>query len=255
MVARVVAGAFALALTTVLSSCSGDEPTARETAPPARAAEADGRPTALSSGLDGSMVSVTDGDTVRVRLGGGRVERVRLIGIDTPELHDPRRAVECFAAEASAQTQRLLPAGTAVRLESDVEPRDRFGRLLAYVWRVDDELFVNEALVEGGWAVPYRYPPNVRYADRFSRLGSDAREAGRGLWGACDPGTPAATTTTVPSPGVAPPGDDCDPNYDGACVPISASDLDCSDVPVRDFRVVGTDVHRFDGDHDGVACE
>jgi micrococcal nuclease len=114
---------------------------------------------------------------------------------------------------------------------------------------------VNEALVEGGWAVPYRYPPNVRYADRFSRLGREAREAGRGLWDACgDADTPAVTTTTVP-PGVPPPGDGCDPNYNGACVSISASDLDCSDVAARDFRVVGTDIHRFDGDHDGVACE
>jgi len=241
----------------MLTSCGGDAPTAgRDTA--STVAASDGlRTAALPSGLDGSMVSVTDGDTVRVRLEGGGVERVRLIGIDTPELHDPRTVVECFAAEAAAETQRLLPAGAAVRLETDVEPRDRYGRLLAYVWRADDRLFVNETLVEGGWAVPYRYPPNVRYADRFTRLGREAREANRGLWGACgNADTPAATTTTV-----APPvdtgggGDGCDPNYAGACIPISATDLDCSDVQARNFRVVGTDIHHFDGDHDGIACE
>jgi micrococcal nuclease len=244
--------ACALALGLALAACAGHADTT------ARSASESGRErvrtAALPSGLDGSMVSVTDGDTVRVRLDGGRVERVRLIGIDTPELHDPRTVVECFAAEASAQTQRLLPSGTAVRLETDVEPRDRYGRLLAYVWRADDRFFVNEALVEGGWAAPYRYPPNVRYADRFSRLGREAREANRGLWGECgDADTPAAPTTTVVPPGDA--GDGCDPNYAGACVPISDRDLDCADVPARGFRVVGADIHRFDGDHDGIACE
>jgi micrococcal nuclease len=251
----------ALALVLVLTACAGDGDTATREPAASASREQDDRVRAvtLPSGIDGSMVSVTDGDTVRVRLDGGQVERVRLIGIDTPELHDPRTVVECFAAEASAQTHRLLPTGTAVRLETDVEPRDRYGRLLAYVWRADDRLFVNDALVEGGWAVPYRYPPNVRYADRFSRLGREAREANRGLWGACgDADTPAATTTTVSPPGSAGgggEGDGCDPNYAGACVPISDRDLDCADVPARDFRVVGADIHRFDGDHDGVACE
>jgi micrococcal nuclease len=208
----------------------------------------------LPSGVDGSIVSVTDGDTVRVRLDRG-IERVRLIGIDTPELHDPRTVVECFAEEAAAHTEGLLPVGTAVRLESDVEARDRYGRVLAYVWRVDDHLFVNEELVADGWAVPYRYPPNVRYADRFSRLGREAREANRGLWGACGGADTPASTTTTAAPPAGGAGDGCDPNYAGACIPISATDLDCSDVQARNFRVVGTDIHHFDGDHDGIACE
>ena len=128
-------------------------------------------------------MSVTDGDTIRARFDdSGETERVRLTGIDTPETKDPRSVVECFGAEASAETHKLLPQGTAVRLETDVDFRDRFGRVLAYVWRVDDGLFVNAALVKGGWAAPFRYPPNVKYADRFSRLGVEAREAQRGLW-------------------------------------------------------------------------
>jgi micrococcal nuclease len=229
------------------TSCASDaRTTTRRSA--SVAAKAGERTASLPSGLDGSMVSVTDGDTVRVRLATGRAERVRLIGIDTPELHDPRAVVECFAREAAAHTALLLPAGAAVRLETDVEPRDRYGRLLAYVWRADDQVFVNEELVAGGWAVPFRYPPNVRYADRFSRLGREAREAGRGLWGACGGGdTPASTTPAS--------GEGCDPNYAGVCVPVSATDLDCGDVQARNFRVVGTDIHRFDGDHDGIACE
>ncbi len=117
-------------------------------------------------------MSVTDGDTIVVRLGDSTTEHVRLIGIDTPETKDPRTVVECFGAEAAAETGRLLPPDTSVSLEKDVEARDRYGRLLAYVRRTSDGLFVNEALVEGGWAAPYPYPPNVRYADEFRREGA-----------------------------------------------------------------------------------
>jgi endonuclease YncB( thermonuclease family) len=211
----------------------------------------------LPNGLDGVVVSVTDGDTIKVRL-NGVTERVRLTGIDTPETHDPRTVVECFGREAAAQTSTLLPPGTAVRLEMDVERRDRYRRLLAYVWRADDGLFVNEELVADGWATPYRYPPNVKYADRFSRLGAEARRANAGLWGTCGganaPTPPAPAPAPAPTPAPAP-GGACDANYAGACVPVSSVDLDCADVGARNFQVVGTDVHRFDGDHDGIACE
>jgi micrococcal nuclease len=118
------------------------------------------------------------------------------------------------------------------------------------VWRVDDDLFLNEALVKGGWAAPSRFPPNVKYADRFSRLGAEARAATVGLWGACG-GTNTPATSAAPGSGTE---RGCDPNYAGACVPISATDLDCSDIGARGFRVIGTDVHRLDGNHDGIAC-
>ena len=127
---------------------------------------------------------VVDGDTVVIHL-GGRDEHVRLIGIDTPETVDPRKPVQCFGKEASRRTAALLPRGTGVRLERDVEARDRFGRLLAYVFRVDDGTFVNLALAEEGYALSLTIPPNVAYADRFAAAVADARHAGRGLWGAC----------------------------------------------------------------------
>jgi micrococcal nuclease len=127
---------------------------------------------------------VVDGDTVIVDL-GGRDERVRLIGIDTPETVDPRKPVQCFGKEASNRTKALLPKGTEVRLERDVEARDRFGRLLAYVFRAGDGTFVNLALAEEGYALPLTIPPNVAYADRFAAGAADARREGRGLWGAC----------------------------------------------------------------------
>lgn len=127
---------------------------------------------------------VVDGDTVVVRL-GGRDERVRLIGINTPETVDPRKPVQCFGKEASNRTKSLLPRGTAVRLERDVEARDRYGRLLAYVYRAQDGTFVNLALAQEGFAESLTIPPNVAYADRFAAAVADARRASRGLWGAC----------------------------------------------------------------------
>jgi micrococcal nuclease len=134
-------------------------------------------------GQAGRVVRVVDGDTVRVALPGGE-ERVRLIGVDTPETVKPNTPVQCFGRKASAFTHRLLD-NRRVRLVGDVEARDRYGRLLAYVYRADDGLFVNAALVRGGYAVPLTVPPNVRFADRFRTLAAEARRAGRGLWTAC----------------------------------------------------------------------
>jgi micrococcal nuclease len=131
------------------------------------------------------VVRVVDGDTLVVRL-GGEEEHVRLIGIDTPESVDPRAPVECFGAEASARTGELLPPGTEVRLVRDVEPRDRYGRLLAYLYRRDDDTFVNLALAAEGFASVLTYPPNVAHTGELVAAAAAAREAGRGLWSACD---------------------------------------------------------------------
>lgn len=127
---------------------------------------------------------VVDGDTIVVRLQGAS-ERVRLIGIDTPESVDPRRPVECFGKEAARRTAELVPPGTRVRLERDVEARDDFRRLLAYVRRADDDLFVNLALASEGYADLLTYPPNVAHVEALRAAVTSARQAGRGLWGAC----------------------------------------------------------------------
>lgn len=131
------------------------------------------------------VVRVVDGDTVVVEL-AGREERVRLIGVDTPESVDPRRPVECFGKEAAAFTESLLPEGTPVRLVRDVEARDRYDRLLAYVYRAADDLFVNAELVRQGYAQPLTIPPNVAHAEQFVALAAEARAEARGLWSACD---------------------------------------------------------------------
>lgn len=134
-----------------------------------------GDPTAAAPVTAGGEVLCTrviDGDTIEV-LGG---ERVRYIGIDTPEL----RPVEAWA-EAAAAANRELVEQRMVRLELDVQERDRYGRVLAYVWA--DGLLVNEELVRLGYAQASTYPPNVRYQERFLQAERQARAAGRGLWG------------------------------------------------------------------------
>lgn len=133
---------------------------------------------------EATVVSVVDGDTLVVRLAGAE-ERVRLIGIDTPETKKPDTPVQCFGPEASARTAALLPPGTAVRLVRDVEARDRYDRLLAYVYRVSDGLFVNLDLVVGGYARPLRFEPNTAHASEIAAAADTARRAPTGLWAAC----------------------------------------------------------------------
>jgi micrococcal nuclease len=132
---------------------------------------------------EGVVTRVVDGDTVHVAL-GGRDETVRYIGVDTPESVKPNTPVQCFAEAASSANRRLVD-GQAVRVSYDVEQRDRYGRLLAYVYRVRDGEFVNATLVREGYARTLTIPPNVRFAAEFAGLARRAREARRGLWRAC----------------------------------------------------------------------
>lgn len=140
-------------------------------------------PDAGGDGDVGRVVKVVDGDTIHVQVGATR-EKVRYIGIDTPETKHPRMPVQCFGQKASEFNERLV-GGEPVRLVRDVEARDRYGRLLAYVHRVRDGLFVNAELARLGYAQPLTIAPNVRFADRFAALAREARAAGRGLWSAC----------------------------------------------------------------------
>ena len=132
------------------------------------------------------VLRVVDGDTIRVRL-DGRTERVRYIGVDTPESVKPGTPVQCFAKRAAAANAALV-AGHSVRLVGDVEQRDRYGRLLAYVYREPDGAFVNAQLVREGYARTMTIAPNVAHARQFAQLAQTARRSGRGLWGACGMG-------------------------------------------------------------------
>ena len=119
---------------------------------------------------------VIDGDTIELK----NSETVRYIGVDTPETVDPRKPVEYYGKEASEYNKGLVE-GKKVRLEFDVQKKDRYGRLLAYVY-LSDGTFVNAELVKLGYAQVATYPPNVKHQKLFQKLQREAREYNRGLW-------------------------------------------------------------------------
>ena len=194
-----------------------------------------------------TLVRVVDGDTIVVRLESGHEDRVRYIGVDTPETVAPGQAVQPFGLEASARNAALL-AGEELFLERDISDRDRFDRLLRYVWVRDvaagDLVMVNEVLVAEGLASVSTFPPDVKHIDRLRAAEAEARAREVGIW---------LNASRPPSDVVA--GGGCDDAYPGVCIPPPPPDLDCGDVPFRRFEVVGADPHRFDGDNNGLGCE
>ena len=195
--------------------------------------------TSTRGGIKVERATVTahvDGDTIEVRRSSGEVTPVRLIGMDTPEIDD-----EGYEA-ASAFTAKRAPVGSTVSLELDRERRDRFGRLLAYVWVEQPRArtlghvrsrMLNAMLVARGWATTLTIPPNIRYAGTFVVLQNAASSTGAGLW-----------TTGV-----------CDRAYPDVCIPPPPPDLDCIHILHRDFVVRGADPHAFDADGNGRGCE
>jgi micrococcal nuclease len=124
------------------------------------------------------VTKVIDGDTIELDTG----EKLRYIGIDTPETKHPNKKIECFGEEASLINEELL-LGKTVTLEKDVSETDRYGRLLRYVYV--NELMVNEYLVRHGFAQAVSFPPDVKYQERFKEAERLAREENLGLWGNC----------------------------------------------------------------------
>ena len=131
---------------------------------------------------DYTVVETVDGDTIKVKM-GNKIETVRFIGMDTPETHDPRKAVQCFGQQASDNTKELL-LNKQVRLESDPNDsdRDKYKRLLRYVY-IGDEL-INAKLIHDGYAFAYTVFPFTKL-DEFRALEADARANNRGLWAGC----------------------------------------------------------------------
>jgi micrococcal nuclease len=139
----------------------------RSTAPPREAVRA-------------VVLRVVDGDTAVLRIRGRRV-RARLIGVDAPETR-PRH--DCFGGEATGALRRLLPPGATVYAAGDVEPYDRYGRRLLYLWTVRGE-FAATVLLRGGYARAMAVPPDIRHAAVLRDAETVARRAGTGLWAAC----------------------------------------------------------------------
>ncbi|PZC45892.1 MAG: micrococcal nuclease [Chloroflexi bacterium] len=182
------------------------------------------------------ITRVIDGDTIDVRL-NGNIQRVRLIGIDTPETVAPGQPVDCWGPEASAKAKELME-GQRVELETDPSQGDKdvFGRLLRYVWL--DGTNVAEAMIESGDGEEYTYRTAYRHQKAFQEAEGRAQQAKAGIWGNCKLLGPQS------GPGPEP-------------------DRDCSDFTswrqAQDFYEAAggpeTDRHRLDGDGDGIACE
>mgnify|MGYP000061538527 FL=1 len=134
--------------------------------------------------VHGVITQVTDGDTIAVRF-GGTTEKIRLIGVDTPETKHPTKPVGCWGPEASAHTTALLPPGTDVYIVRDVEARDKYKRLLAYIYRTADDLFVNRELLAGGWGVLLSIEHNIKFETDFAAASYSAQQANLGLWAHC----------------------------------------------------------------------
>jgi len=135
-----------------------------------------------------TVTHVVDGDTIDVRV-GGRDERIRLIGIDTPETKKLNTPIECFGPEASDFTTALLPVGTTIRIERDIVGRDDYGRILGYVFipapASGRDLFVNDEIIRQGYAEPLSIAPNTVHAGRFVESARAAESEDLGLWAAC----------------------------------------------------------------------
>jgi micrococcal nuclease len=198
----VSAAAVLVALVASTAGCepaSNATPTSAPLAPDAAAGSPVGGPSS-SGPVDESfrptgptvrakVVRIVDGDTIVVRI-GGQDERLRYIGMDTPETVKPASPVEWMGPEAS-RTNAALVEGRTVELEKDVSETDQYGRLLRYVWLVDGDRWtlVNLELVRRGFAQVETDPPDVRYADRFVAAERAARDAGVGLWGPAPSGS------------------------------------------------------------------
>lgn len=198
-----------------------------------------------------TVASVVDGDTFDCTDG----TRVRLLQINAQEMSD------CGGpwAKAALANIFLLP-GRQVRLDYDAVKTDRYGRdLAAPIWTGDDghEYNISIVMVYVGLAKAAYYGDNAKYLDWANASETWAKTAQWNMWAPGGPysgGINCGNTPAPPAP-PPPPSGNCDPSYPTVCIPPPPPDLDCPDIPHRNFPVQGSDPHRFDGDHDGVGCE
>lgn len=209
------------------------------------------------------VVKVVDGDTIKVNIDGVE-ESIRMIGLDTPETVDPRKPVQCFGEEASNKAKELL-SGKKVSLESDVTQgeRDKYQRLLRYVYMEDGKLF-NKLMIEEGFAHEYTYSIPYKYQEEFKEAEKSAREAKKGLWGdLCNGDTekPAdakieaksVTPAVVPVKEVAPkPVAVPTPGYICNCSKTCPNMSSCAEAQ---YQLNNCGCSRRDADKDGIACD
>lgn len=199
------------------------------------------------SALKATVARVVDGDTVDVDY-HELTERVRLIGVDTPEVYG---GVEPYGPEASAFTKTNLPAGAVVWLELGAEQRDAYGRLLVYIWMADGTMH-NEKLLSGGYAEVLIIGKNDKYADRFRQLEARAKAERMGMW-SLEPRTQASGSDEPAgsSQGYTGP-------YDPAGPDRNCGDFETQAEAQAFYEAAGgpqSDPHRLDRDGNGIACE
>jgi len=204
------------------------------------------------------VARVIDGDTIELDNG----DRVRLVQIDAPE-----RSGECYGAKSGRILRQLLPVGSEVRVGADtrLDKVDRYGRLLRYVFKGNRN--VNLTLVQRGAANAYFYRGDRgRFARQIAAAAANARQAGKGAWGACEASADVDSAWTVrnkpkPPPPAKPVANNCHPSYEGACLDPNSSDYDCEGGSgngpdyTGTVRVVGYDEYGLDADGDGYGCE
>lgn len=197
---------FMIILLSLIGGDSQPQPIAQPTIPISTTTSTTTPPPSVVKKVESDGVLVTrviDGDTIEIESG----QKIRYIGIDTPETVDPRKPVQCFGVEASNRNKQLVE-GKRVHLEKDVSEVDRYGRLVRYVYVGDT--FINLVLIREGFAYSYTYPPDVKYQSQFTEAERLAREQKKGLWSACPVSVPeqlvapAPTPTLIPTPTTTP---------------------------------------------------
>lgn len=135
-------------------------------------------PTIKVAFTEAKVLRVIDGDTIVLENG----KRLRYIGMDAPETHDPKKPVQCFGKEAYKQNKKLVE-GKVIRLEKDVSEADKYGRLLRYVYLGNE--MINETLVKDGFAKASNYPPDDKFKTKLEAAETFAKQNNSGLWNAC----------------------------------------------------------------------
>jgi micrococcal nuclease len=168
--------------------------------------------------------------------------------MNSDEIDHPDTNKNELAQQAKSFNSNLV-AGKEVLMVKDISDRDKYNRLLRYVF-VDNK-FVNYELVKAGLAEAKIWKPDEACANTFSEVQKEARSKGVGMWSNSLVATPTVTLSSTSSQSDA----NCSPCYPDVCIPPAPPDLSCKDIPYRNFRVVGCDPHGFDGNNDGVGCE
>lgn len=229
----------------------------KETPPAEQQIQNDAEQKAPSSNrIKAKVIEVIDGDTIKVMI-DGKEETVRFLLVDTPETKHPQKGTQPFGPEAANFTSSMLK-GKIIEMEKDITERDKYGRLLMYVY-VDGKS-VQEELLRKGLARVAVYPPDVKYVDRYKQIQEEARKQGIGIWSIENYAREDGFYPPQPKPQPKPEPKKESGTYSGKYDP-NGPDRDCSDFSTQAeaqafFEAAGPgDPHRLDHDGDGVACE